>query len=98
MKSNSAFIACLALAIATSQTAQAGFSSEYYSVMVRCRSNGTRVHCPTGLGSIEYGPILARQFSSAPCEYGSDFGFEQGTHSEVWVDHGCQADFYLEGY
>lgn len=59
---------------------------------ISCSSDdGRRHYCNAGSG----GRIrLARQRSESPCREGYSWGSDGGG---VWVDHGCRADFTVEG-
>jgi hypothetical protein len=64
---------------------------------VKCSSmDGQRVFCEADTRG---GVRLEKQFGEARCEEGSTWGF---TDQGVWVDRGCQAEFFLpvdrEGY
>ena len=62
----------------TSQTSQS----------IRCESDsGNRRYCPVDTRG---GVRLTRQLSSAACNQGSTWGYDNGG---VWVNHGCRADF-----
>lgn len=58
---------------------------------VSCSSDdGGRHYCPASQGRVQ----LLKQRSDSPCQQGYSWGSDD---RGIWVDHGCRADFAIEG-
>jgi DUF3011 family protein len=71
-------------------TGMASSSSRATTLICESKNNG-RDHCRA---DTRYGVSLTRQLSKNSCEFRKDWGFDQDS---IWVDHGCRAEFALEG-
>jgi len=65
------------------------------------RSLGQTISCSSDDGKRHYCPVnsqgrvrLAQQRSGSPCQEGYSWGSDD---RGIWVDHGCRADFAIEG-
>lgn len=76
------FLACFVVLAAVSSPAQT----------LTCSSNDMGRHfCRANTAN---GVRMVRQFSGSPCTQGYSWGYDRGG---IWVDHGCRADFALNG-
>ena len=59
--------------------------------VVACASGDERLnrcHVGEGIWNVQ----MRKQYSGSPCVLGDTWGFDD---DEIWVDHGCRADFYV---
>ena len=59
--------------------------------VIICEAGEHRHRCDA---FIPYGVIMQRQLSHRDCIRGETWGFDR---DGIWVDHGCRAEFYVEG-
>ncbi len=59
--------------------------------VIVCESGDHRRRCDA---FVPYGVIMQRQLSHHDCIRGETWGFDR---DGIWVDHGCRAEFYIEG-
>ena len=56
-----------------------------------CESGDRRHRCDA---FVPYGVIMQRQLGRRECIRGETWGYDR---DGIWVDHGCRAEFYIEG-
>ena len=78
-----------------------GYGNRYRDARRYGYQDNTRVLCESPRGrhnrcpiDTRYGVVVVRQLSETRCREGHNWGYENG---EVWVDHGCRAEFAVGG-
>ena len=59
--------------------------------VIICEAGERRHRCDA---FVPYGVVMQRQLSHRDCIRGESWGFDR---DGIWVDHGCRAEFYIEG-